>query len=222
VTTPQFNDKGLIPAVVQDKLTGQIRMVAWMNADALRLTLETGNATFFSRSRGALWIKGETSGNFLVVHAVYADCDADTLLVLVDPAGPSCHTGRPTCFFRIVQPDGTLRDVEREAQAFLGELEAEIAQRAEATAAKSYTRSLLDGGAAKIGDKLREEAGELAVALDKESDERVANEAADLLYHVLVGLKLRGVAFRRVIEVLAKRAGRSGHEEKATRGKASV
>jgi phosphoribosyl-ATP pyrophosphohydrolase/phosphoribosyl-AMP cyclohydrolase len=222
VTTPQFDDRGLIPAVVQDRLTGQIRMVAWMNAEALTLTLETGKATFFSRSRNALWIKGETSGNVLAVHAVYADCDGDTLLVLVDPAGPSCHTGRPTCFFRRVRKDGTLLDVETEAKAFLSELETEIMRRADATAERSYTRSLLDGGALKIGDKLREEAGELADALASESEDRVASEAADLLYHVLVGLKLRGVTLRRVIEVLAKRAGTSGHEEKAARVPKSV
>ena len=214
-----FDDRGLLPAVVQDRLTGQVRMVAWMNKDALARTLETGRATFFSRSRNALWQKGETSGHHLAVSAVYADCDADTLVLLAEPAGPSCHTGRPTCFFRKVGPDGELVDVPHEATGFLWELEETIAERADAAAAKSYTKSLLEGGASKIGDKLREESSELAAAVASESEERVASEAADVLYHLLVGLRFRGVSLRRVIEVLSERAGTSGHEEKARRSK---
>jgi phosphoribosyl-ATP pyrophosphohydrolase/phosphoribosyl-AMP cyclohydrolase len=212
-----FDDRGLVVAVAQDRLTGQIRMVAWMNAEALERTLSTGRATFFSRTRQSLWEKGETSGHRLLVSAVYADCDADTLLLLVDPVGPSCHTGRPSCFFRRVRSDGTLKEEPREAVAFLQELEAEIEARARSNANESYTRSLLDGGAPKIGEKLREEASELAVALDGETAERVANEAADLVYHALVGLRLRGVSVRRVIEVLAARSGVSGLTEKALR-----
>jgi phosphoribosyl-ATP pyrophosphohydrolase/phosphoribosyl-AMP cyclohydrolase len=217
VTTLTFDEKGLLPAIAQDRLTGQVRMVAWMNRDALARTLETGRATFFSRSRNAMWEKGETSGNHLVVTAVYADCDADTLVLLVDPAGPSCHTGRPTCFFRRVGRDGELTDMPHEAGAFLWELEDTIAERASAAASKSYTKSLLEAGAGKIGDKLREESSELAAALANETDDRVANEAADVLYHLLVGLRLRGVPLRQVIEVLSERAGTSGHEEKASR-----
>lgn len=217
VTALRFDANGLIPAIAQDGLTGQIRMVAWMNAEALRRTLETGRATFFSRSRQALWQKGETSGNGLVVTAVHADCDADVLLLSVEPEGPSCHTGRPTCFFRRVADSGELEDLPREASAFLFELEAEIEARATASAASSYTRTLLDGGPAAIGEKLREEAGELADAVAGESDDRVASEAADLVYHLLVGLRLRGVTVRRVIEVLARRSGTSGHAEKASR-----
>jgi phosphoribosyl-ATP pyrophosphohydrolase/phosphoribosyl-AMP cyclohydrolase len=212
-----FDGQGLIAAVAQDRLTGQVRMVAWMNAEAVEKTLASGRATFFSRSRGKLWEKGETSGHHLSVHAVYADCDADTLLLLVDPAGPSCHTGRPACFFRRLNGDGSLEETQREASAFLTELEAEIASRATSRGDKSYTKSLLDAGAAKIGEKLREESGELAVALESESDERVRNEAADLIYHLMVGLRLRGVTLRQVIEVLAARAGTSGLEEKARR-----
>jgi phosphoribosyl-ATP pyrophosphohydrolase/phosphoribosyl-AMP cyclohydrolase len=212
-----YDGVGLITAVAQDRLTGQVRMVAWMNQDALRRTIETGRATFYSRSRKALWEKGETSGNALLVSSVYADCDADTLLLLVDPEGPSCHTGRPTCFFRRVAKDGELVDQPREASAFLWELEAEIANRAESVAEKSYTKALLDGGAPKIGGKIREEADELARALEAESEDRVASEAADVMYHLLVGLRLRGVPLRRVIEVLAGRAGVSGLDEKKAR-----
>lgn len=212
-----YDSASLITAVVQDRLTGQVRMVAWMNAEALRRTLATGRATFYSRSRQSLWEKGETSGNGLVVSSVHADCDGDTLLLLVDPEGPSCHTGRPACFFRRVAENGEAVDQPREAAAFLWELEAEIANRASVAADKSYTKALLDGGARKIGDKLREEADELARAIDGESEDRVANEAADVMYHLLVGLKLRGVPLRRVIEVLAGRAGVSGLDEKKAR-----
>jgi phosphoribosyl-AMP cyclohydrolase / phosphoribosyl-ATP pyrophosphohydrolase len=215
-----YDSAGLITAVVQDRLTGQVRMVAWMNAEALRRTLATGRATFYSRSRQSLWEKGETSGNGLVVSSVHADCDADTLLVLVDPEGPSCHTGRPACFFRRVAENGEAVDEPREAAAFLWELEAEIATRAAAPADRSYTKTLLDAGAPKIGDKLREEADELARAIDSESEDRVASEAADVVYHLLVGLKLRGVPLRRVIEVLAGRAGVSGLDEKKARAAA--
>lgn len=212
-----FDDRGLVPAVCQDALTGEVRMVAWMNREALARTLESGLATFFSRSRGRLWQKGEESGHVLRVTRVVADCDGDTLLVLVRPEGPSCHTGRPSCFFRGVGAGGALEEQPVEPAPFLLELEAVLVRRQASTAESSYTRSLLDGGAARIAAKLDEEAGELGRALASESDERVASEAADLLYHTLVGLRLRGVELRRVLELLAARSGTSGHAEKAAR-----
>ncbi|HEX2881673.1 MAG TPA: bifunctional phosphoribosyl-AMP cyclohydrolase/phosphoribosyl-ATP diphosphatase HisIE [Polyangiaceae bacterium] len=210
---------GLIVAVAQDRLSGRIQMVAWMNSEALQRTLESGFATFFSRSRGALWQKGETSGHVLKVSEVFLDCDADTLVLLCDPHGPSCHTGQPTCFFRRVTSDGTVSDEATLAQPFLNALEATLRARASSTATKSYTRSLIESGAAGIGAKVREEAGEFSQALHDESDERVANEAADVLYHLLVGLQLRGLSLQQVIEVLAQRSGVSGHQEKASRQK---
>lgn len=191
-------------------------MVAWMNEAALDQTLATGLATFFSRSRGKLWVKGETSGHRLRVAEVVADCDADTLLLLVDPEGASCHTGRPTCFFRRVSAGG-IGEPTGAALPYLFELEATIAARAASPAEKSYTRSLLDGGAQKIGAKLTEEADELRRAIEAESDERVASEAADVLYHALVGLRLRGVPLRAVVEKLLARTTQSGHAEKAGR-----
>jgi phosphoribosyl-ATP pyrophosphohydrolase/phosphoribosyl-AMP cyclohydrolase len=216
---PTFDAQtGLIPAIAQDRLTGEIRMVAWMNREALARTLHSGKATFYSRSRQALWEKGETSGHSLQVHQVAADCDADVLLLLVDPLGPSCHTGRPNCFFQSVEAADQLGERPGEAQPFLGELEAVIRARSESTADKSYTRSLLDGGSEKIGAKLREEADELAHAIAGESEDRVASEAGDLLFHLLVGLRARGVPLRSVLEKLAGRSGQSGHAEKATRG----
>jgi len=219
----KWDDAGLITAVVQDRLTGQVRMVAWMNREALDATLSSGFATFYSRSRRALWRKGETSGHVLRVHEIAVDCDGDTLLVQVDPEGPSCHTGRATCFFRKLSTEANAPAPVDDAAAadradpFLLSLEAEIESRSRSTAQRSYTRSLLDGGVPKISAKISEEAAELNAALAGETDDRVASEAADVIYHLMVGLRARGVALRRVIEVLAKRAGQSGHAEKASR-----
>lgn len=214
-----FDSNGLVTAIAQDRATGEVRMVAWMNAEALDRTLATGFATFYSRSRQKLWVKGETSGHRLRVTGVLADCDADTLLLLVDPEGASCHTGRPTCFFRAVSPAG-LAEPGRTALPYLFELEETIAERAQASADKSYTRSLLDGGADKINKKILEEAGEVARAIAGESEERVASEAADVLYHLLVGLRLRGVPLRAVVEKLLGRSAQSGLAEKAARNPA--
>lgn len=217
MTELKFDDQGLIAAVAQDRLTGEVRMVGWMNRAAIDETLRSRRATFFSRSRQRLWTKGETSGNVLEVREVYVDCDGDTLVLLVDAQGPTCHTGRPTCMFRVLTPDGTSYESAREAGPILSALEHEIRERVHSTSERSYTKSLLDAGVPRINEKIAEEAGELCRALAGESDERVASEAADLLYHVLVGLRARGVEWRSVLAALASRVGRSGHEEKAAR-----
>jgi len=130
-----FGERGLIPAIVQDRLTGQVRMLAYANREALARTLSTGRATFFSRSRGELWEKGATSGNVIHVSAVVADCDADALLYLADPTGPTCHTGSPSCFFRRVGEDGLAAESGVDAAAFLETLEREIASRKDSSAA---------------------------------------------------------------------------------------
>jgi phosphoribosyl-AMP cyclohydrolase / phosphoribosyl-ATP pyrophosphohydrolase len=210
----KFDASGLIVAVAQDHLTGDVLMVAWMNREAVEATLSTGKATFFSRSRQRLWVKGETSGHWLHVKSVHVDCDGDTLLLAVAPSGPSCHTGSTTCFFRPLPP------AEAEAvppATFVARLELEIAAREKSSGERSYTRALLDAGAPKIGAKLSEEAAELGQALAQESPERVASEAADVLYHLLVGLRLRGVPLTEVWRVLEARSGVSGHAEKAAR-----
>lgn len=181
-------------------------MLAWMNAESLALTRSSGLATFYSRSRQQLWQKGESSGNRLEVREIVEDCDGDTLLLLADPTGPSCHTGKPSCFF-----------TPSEAAPTLLELERVIAERASSTSAKSYTKSLLDAGAGKIAEKISEEAAELGQALRDESSERVTSEAADVVYHLLVGLELRGISLRAVLAELSKRSGESGHAEKARR-----
>jgi phosphoribosyl-AMP cyclohydrolase / phosphoribosyl-ATP pyrophosphohydrolase len=209
---------GLVTVVVQDRHTGMVRMVAHANDEAVRETLSSGIAHFFSRSRGRLWKKGEESGHFLHVHEVWADCDADCLLYLVDPEGPSCHTGRTSCFFARVGQDGSLSEAVHDhgAPTFV-RLWSELEARRDAPADKSYTRSLLAKGALKIGEKLREEADELARAIEGESDERVVSESADLLYHQLVGLLFRKQTLRELQAALAKRFGVSGHDEKASR-----
>lgn len=217
----QFDEHGLLPVVAQDHLTGVIRMVAFANERAVQLTLETGRATFWSRSRGELWEKGVTSGNTMDVKAVLVDCDADCLIYLVAPKGPTCHTGAPSCFFRRARlEDGHVRlssDVEVPAATLLGRLEAVLEARKTATGKASYAKSLYDAGAAKIGEKLIEEAGELARAIASESEDRVAAEAADVLFHVIVALRSRGVAFEQVLRELERRSGTSGHDEKAAR-----
>lgn len=214
---PRFDPStGLIPAIAQDRLTGEIRMLAWMNQQALDRTLKSGKATFFSRSRGTLWTKGESSGNVLWVRRVVLDCDADTVLLLVDPAGPSCHTGRQNCFFQELRGDHPLLECAA-SLPFANQLEAVIDARSQASASHSYTRTLLDRGPARIGDKIREEAGELSQALVEESNDRVLSEAADLLFHVLVGLRARQLTLRGVLEKLAERTQQSGLEEKASR-----
>ena len=195
-------------------------MVAHANAEAVGRTLATGKATFWSRSRGELWVKGETSGNTLRVHEVWADCDGDALVYLVDPAGPSCHTGAESCFFRRL--DGA-EGSEGEGQGgralpVLAALDATLEARKASSAEKSYTRSLLDAGPPKIARKVREEGGELADALESESDERVVSESADVLYHLMVGLVARGLSLADVESELARRFGMSGLEEKASRG----
>lgn len=188
-------------------------MVAWANAAALEATRVTGRATFFSRSRNELWEKGKTSGNAMQVARVLVDCDADTLLYEVDPEGPSCHTGAESCFFADL--DGAPAD----RGPTLVRLEAVLEARRASTAEKSYTKSLYERGAGAIAAKVREEADELGRALEGESDERVASEAADVLFHVMVGLAARGLSVRAVLAVLAGRFGMGGHEEKRARGK---
>ncbi|WP_437953901.1 bifunctional phosphoribosyl-AMP cyclohydrolase/phosphoribosyl-ATP diphosphatase HisIE [Sorangium sp. So ce296] len=216
-----FGEGKLIPAVVQDRLTGQVRMLAYMTRESLARTLETGRATFFSRSRGELWEKGATSGNTLAVTSIHADCDGDALLVLAEPRGPTCHTGSASCFFRQVEARGDeepeAADEGQDASAVLESIEREIEARKASSATKSYTRKLLDGGAPLIGAKLREEADELAQAIAGESDDRVASEAADVIYHLLVGIASRGVPLRAVLAALAARMGTSGLVEKAQR-----
>jgi phosphoribosyl-ATP pyrophosphohydrolase/phosphoribosyl-AMP cyclohydrolase len=210
----KWDEHGLAPAVVADATTGAVLMVAWMNAEALAATLATGQAHFYSRSRARLWRKGETSGHTLAVRSTRLDCDGDTIMLTVDPAGPACHTGKTSCFFRAF-PDGAEDDGPRGAPAAVLD---RVARVIASTAEKSYTRALLDAGMARILAKIAEEHGELAAELPAGPPEAVVHETADLLFHVLVGLEARGVPAAAVWAELERRFGTSGHDEKRSRG----
>jgi phosphoribosyl-ATP pyrophosphohydrolase/phosphoribosyl-AMP cyclohydrolase len=216
-----FDSKGLVPVIVQDHLTGEIRMFAFATSEAVMTTIQSGRATFWSRSRGELWQKGRISGNEIKVFRVLVDCDADCVIYSGEPQGNSCHTGAPSCFFQTLDGEG-LSQASDQPQTLLARLEAVLEARKSSTAASSYTKSLYDAGAAAIGAKIREEAGELGRALEAESDERVVSEAADVLYHALVGLRARGIPMGSVLAELARRLEKGGHEEKASREKRGV
>jgi phosphoribosyl-ATP pyrophosphohydrolase/phosphoribosyl-AMP cyclohydrolase len=189
----RFDEDGLVPCVVQDERTGEVLTLAYMNEEALRRTRESGETWFWSRSRQELWHKGETSGNVQRVRALRVDCDGDAVLALVEPAGPACHTGERTCFH-----EGDLSPAAHEA---LPTLERVIEERKEAAPEGSYTAELL-ADPSRIGEKVREEAAEAARAAGEEKDERVAEEAADVLYHLAVLMAARGLTLGDAFEVL--------------------
>lgn len=199
----RFDENGLVPCVAQDWRTGEVLTLAYMNADALRLTLDTREVHFWSRSRQELWRKGETSGNTLAVEQLRFDCDEDALVALVTPAGPACHTGERSCFYRDAEsgemPEPALHET-------LAALQRTLTQRQEERPEGSYTVELLDDPE-RIGEKVREEAEEVSRAAREESDERVAEEAGDVLYHLSVLLRSRNVPLADVLEVLDGRRG---------------
>ncbi len=196
----RWNADGLIPAIAQDAATGEVLMLAWMNEESLRLTLETGYATYYSRSRRQLWRKGETSGHTQRVVRMMYDCDGDTLLMQVDQIGPACHTGKKSCFHNPM--------IEGDLPATAGVMdviESTIADRAANPRPGSYTNYLLDKGAEKICKKVGEEATETVIAAMKDDPDALAGEAADLLYHLAVLLHAKGVKWQDVWDVLQKR-----------------
>ena len=189
-----FDERGLVPCIVQDWRTGEVLTLAYMNEEALRRTRESGETHFFSRSRQELWHKGETSGNTQAVRAIRYDCDADALLALVEPAGPACHTGELTCFHHGELTEGAPFET-------LPALERTIAERAASRPPGSYTARLLDDGE-YAGAKVEEEAEEVVRAAREESDDRVAEEAADVIYHLAVLLRGRGLTLADAERVL--------------------
>lgn len=201
----RFDPAGLVPVVAQEARTGALLMVAWANREALAQTLATGEAHYFSRSRQALWRKGESSGHQQRVHEIRIDCDGDTVLYRVDQRGPACHTGAPTCFYRMVGPDGSMSEGDDPGAHLLTRLARIVADRARTRPSESYTTTLFERGLAKISQKVGEEAVETVVAAHAESDERLASEAADLLFHLLVLLEARGVGLDAVLAELARR-----------------
>jgi phosphoribosyl-ATP pyrophosphohydrolase/phosphoribosyl-AMP cyclohydrolase len=207
----RFDAEGLIPAVVQEAETGECLMVAWMNREAVDQTLATGLTHFWSRSRGTLWRKGETSGNDQHVRRIYADCDADTLLVQVHANGVACHTGNRACFFqRLRAADGGADD--HAAATMLERLERIVAERKKAPPAGSYVAKLLAAGEAAVCRKIGEEAVEVVTAaLGGEGDRRIVEEVADLWFHTVVLLGQRSIPLREILEELARRhADRDG------------
>jgi phosphoribosyl-ATP pyrophosphohydrolase/phosphoribosyl-AMP cyclohydrolase len=199
-----FGGDGLVPCVVQDWATGEVLTLAYMNEEALERTIESSEVHFWSRSRNELWRKGATSGNVMRVRSLRYDCDADALLAVVDPAGPACHTGERTCFYRALGDRGVA------AHEALPELARTLNQRGRDMPAGSYTAQLLRAGAGAIGDKVQEEAEEAARAAREESDERLAEEAADVVYHLGVLLESRGLSFTDLLSELTARMGSSG------------
>ena len=210
----EFDQRGLAPCVVQDFATGEVLMLAYVSGQSLEMTLETGDLHFHSRSRDELWRKGETSGAFMHLRQLRYDCDGDALVALVDPAGPACHTGQRSCFYREVLGSASSRKdappapgepfpVTHEA---LSALERTLRSRAVERPEGSYTVKLLDDREL-IEAKVEEEAEEVIRAAREETNERVAEEAADLLYHLSVLLVYRGVSHASVMEVLNARSG---------------
>lgn len=191
--------EGLIPAIVQDAFDGRVLMQGYMNKDALTVTLESGQVTFWSRSRQTLWTKGETSRNYLDLVDIHPDCDSDSLLIRARQEGPTCHLGLDTCF-----------DVEAKVipeLAFLADLERVIIQRDEERPVGSYTTRLLEAGIKRIAQKVGEEGVETALAAAAGGDEELLNESADLLYHLLVLLRSRKLELGSLVEVLKVRHG---------------
>lgn len=194
----KFDASGLITTVVQHAHTGDVLMVAWMNAEALKLTLERRRLVFWSRSRQTLWEKGETSGHTLNLVSIRTDCDQDTLLAKALPAGPVCHTGSSTCFGELEAGVG-----------FLAHLQRIIAERATESPDSSYTAKLLAAGIQRVAQKVGEEGVELALAATTDDRNKITDEAADLLYHTLVLLRAKGLTLEDVTARLAERHQRS-------------
>jgi phosphoribosyl-ATP pyrophosphohydrolase/phosphoribosyl-AMP cyclohydrolase len=190
---------GLLPAIVQNADNGAVLMLGYMNREALAATLASGRVTFWSRSRQALWVKGETSGNFLECRSVSADCDGDSLLVLARPLGPACHLGTDTCW------GAAAPQAEATRLAFLGTLERVIMQRIADRPPGSYTAKLLAEGTRRIAQKVGEEGLEVALASVAQSDAELIGEAADLLYHLILLLRAKQLSLEQVIAELSAR-----------------
>jgi phosphoribosyl-ATP pyrophosphohydrolase/phosphoribosyl-AMP cyclohydrolase len=198
VETLHFDEDGLLPVIAQNVDSGEVLMVAWANREAVNASLVSGRAVFWSRSRQQLWEKGETSGHTLAISSIHADCDRDTLLMLVRPNGAACHTGTMTCFSDTPLTRGG-------PYGFLATLDNVIDQRLHSTDPKSYTARLIAEGPKRLAQKVGEEGVETALALSSGSDDDARSEAADLLFHLIVALKARGMTLTEVIDELNRR-----------------
>ncbi|MBB6243770.1 bifunctional phosphoribosyl-AMP cyclohydrolase/phosphoribosyl-ATP diphosphatase HisIE [Rhodanobacter sp. MP1X3] len=194
--------EGLLPAIVQHWQSGEVLMLGYMNAEALTQTQSSGHVTFYSRSKQRLWTKGESSGNVLTLKSIRIDCDADTLLIQAEPNGPTCHEGTSSCF-------GERADV-RPPLGFLAELDALVAQRHAERPADSYTTQLFDDGIRRMAQKVGEEGVETALAAVAQGDAELLSESADLIFHLIVVLRARGLSLTDVVALLAERHNRHG------------
>ncbi len=217
-----WNKNPLIPAIAQDYETSEVLMLAYMNEEAYNLTLNTGYAHYFSRSKQRIWKKGESSNHTQEVKDILLDCDADTVILKIKQNGVACHTGTKSCFFTSVIQDKIILEQEVNTDAIYGVVDTlyhTILERKNASKeSKSWTKKLLDDKALMLS-KIREEADEVCVAIDEENDEQVIYESADLLYHTLVGLGYRDISPDRVKQELGRRFGMSGIKEKESRTK---
>ncbi len=221
IKTIKFDEKGLVPVIAQDHLTNEVLMLAYASEEALRKTLSTGKAHYFSRSRQKLWLKGEESGHVQYVKQLFYDCDSDTLLLKVEQIGVACHTGHRTCFFtefknnRIFEKKDTIPD----GAVILDAVFSTILQRKNNPPPKSYVHSLMVKGVDEINAKIIEEAGEVAEAATMKQNTEIVYESADLIFHLLVLLGYKDISPREVYRELQRRFGVSGIEEKASRKK---
>lgn len=202
----KFDQNGLIPAVIQDASTKEILMVGYMNDETLKRTIESGRAVFWSRSRGETWVKGATSGNYMFVKEIRIDCDEDCLLILAEPAGPACHTGHKSCFFRKIE-NGELKETDEEINSddILARLMAIAQDRRKNPQPGSYTNYLFDKGADKILKKVGEEAAEVVIAGKNRDKAEIAYEVSDLMYHMTVMLADNDMTWNDIFEELEKR-----------------
>jgi phosphoribosyl-ATP pyrophosphohydrolase/phosphoribosyl-AMP cyclohydrolase len=214
----KFDKQGLIPAIIQDWRDGSLLMLAYMNPESIKLTLEKKSVHFWSRWRNRIWEKGETSGNKLILNDIFVDCDGDTILVKAEPLGPTCHTNEKTCFFMRLREDGSVdgvKTVDGFGGGILDKLYQTIQDRKAHPSAESYTSKLLEGGVDKVLKKVVEEAGEVALAAKGGKKDEIIYETADLLFHTLVALGYADVKPEEVYKELANRFGTSGLKVKA-------
>ena len=213
VESLRFNEQGLIPAIVQDAGTRRVLMLAYMNAESVRRTIETEETWFWSRSRSSLWHKGETSGNTQRVVEVSTDCDNDTLLITVEPRGPACHTGAASCFDRALEDDGVINSEEcLDLGEMLNNLYALVESRRRERPEGSYTTYLFEQGLDKILKKVGEESSETIIAAKNEDSEALVRETSDLLYHLIVLLVERGLTLDLIRDELRSRRHKGGCE----------
>ena len=210
----RFDQQGLAPAVIQDATDGRVLMLGYMNLDSLKLTLKSGRVHFFSRSRNRLWEKGETSGNYLELKEILYDCDQDALLLRVIPAGPTCHTGEKSCFYRYLDRRSEEQPTPPAKAEILEEIYKLILARKKARPTGSYVASLMEGGLEKIARKIGEESLEVILASQGDAKKPLVNELADLWFHSLVLLGYKETAPEEVWKVLQERFGQPGGKDK--------